>query len=55
MLPPVSAKDLARGVATAAAMLVALGGAARTAVAVWLKLARPECFRTETPAAGARL
>lgn len=55
MLRAVSAKDLARGVATAAAMFVALGGAARPAAAVWLKLARPGCFRTETPAAGARL
>lgn len=41
----VSAKDLARDAAAAAAIFVALGGAALLAVAVWLKLSRPECLK----------
>lgn len=34
-------------------LYVALGGAALLALAVWLKLARPECFKAGTPAVGA--
>ncbi len=36
-------------------LYVAFGGAALLAAAVWLKLARPECFRAGIPAAGASL
>lgn len=35
-----------------ARIYVALGGAALLALAVWLKLARPECFRTEAQTPG---
>jgi hypothetical protein len=40
-------RGLARGSAVAASMFVALGGAALLALAVWLKLARPECLQAE--------
>ena len=33
-------------------LYVALGGAALLALAVWLKLARPECFKAEAQTGG---
>ena len=41
----VSAADLGRGLATSEVMFVALGEAVLLALAVWLKLARPEYLK----------